>query len=138
MSDWIGLGVIVLVLAGAAFGLSRLGAPPREVSPEEFERRVQDARGTMKSAAFGGMYALQKLMNPRGAEAVEAQRDLRAGYYDESERAGEGGDDEGDDHEGDDNGGVAGARAEEGRDASARGDVSKPSAGEGVKEGEDA
>lgn len=91
MGDWIGLAVIVVVLLGAVFGLSRLGRPPEQLSPEEFERRVQEARGTTRAGAFAGIHALQKLLNPRAAEAVEAQRDLRAGYYDEKEQGGEGG-----------------------------------------------
>jgi hypothetical protein len=90
IGDWIGLGVILLVLAGALVGLARLGRPPERVSAEEFERRVQEARGTTRAGAFAGIHALQKLLNPRAAEAVEAQRDLRAGFYDEKEQGGEG------------------------------------------------
>jgi hypothetical protein len=88
--DWIGLALIVLALVGALLGLSRLGRPPERLSAEEFERRVQEARGTTRASALAGMHALQKLLNPRAAEAVEAQRDLRAGYYDEKEQGGEG------------------------------------------------
>jgi Skp family chaperone for outer membrane proteins len=96
MSDWIGLGLILLILFGAVVGLARLGKAPEPISPEEFERRVQEARGTTRAGAAAGLYALQKLMNPRAAEAVEVQRDLSAGYYDEAEQSGEGGlDDEG-------------------------------------------
>jgi hypothetical protein len=89
MSDWIGLGVIVLILIGAFIGLARLGAPPEEITPEEFERRVEEARGTMRAGAFSGMYALQKLMNPRAAEAVETLRDLKAGHYDVKQQQGD-------------------------------------------------
>ena len=90
MGDWVGLGIFVLILVGAFFGLVRLGAPPKELTQEEFEQRVQEARGTMRAGAFSGMYALQKLMNPRAAEAVEVLRDLKAGQYDVKQEQGEG------------------------------------------------
>ena len=90
MGDWIGLGIIVLLALGAFFGLARLGAPPEPMTPEEFERRVQESRGWMSAGPAAGMHALQKLMNPKAAEAVEAIKDLEAGYYDEHEQAGEG------------------------------------------------
>lgn len=90
MSDWIGLGIIALVVLGAFFGLARLGAAPEELTPEEFERRVQEARGTTRAGAFAGMHALQKLLNPKAAEAVEVLRDMKAGHYDEQQQKGEG------------------------------------------------
>ena len=90
MGDWIGLGVFVLLLVGAFFGLARLGRTPEPLTQEEFERRVHESRGTMTAGAAAGMHALQKLMNPKAAEAVEVLKDLEAGYYDESEQAGEG------------------------------------------------
>lgn len=92
MSDWIGLAVMVLVLAGGLFGLSRLGAPPERISHEEFERRVKEGRGTMTTGAFAGMHALQKLLNPKAAEAVEVEKDLKAGYYADQQETGAGGD----------------------------------------------
>ena len=81
MGDWIGLGVIVLVLAGSLWGLSHLGKTREPMSEEEFERRAAESRGTMSAGAAGLMYALQKLMNPKAAEAVEVQKDLKAGFY---------------------------------------------------------
>jgi hypothetical protein len=48
----------------------------------------------MSAGAFAGMQALQKLMNPKAAEAVEVQRDLKAGYYDDQQEVGEGDDPE--------------------------------------------
>jgi hypothetical protein len=88
MSDWIGLGVFALILVVAFLGLARLGTPPPEISGEEFERRVEEAKGTTGAAA--ALYSLQKLMNPKAAEAIEILQDLKAGYYDETEQAGEG------------------------------------------------
>ena len=97
MGDWIGLGVIVLVLAGCLWGLSHLGKTREPMSEEEFERRAAESRGTMSAGVVGLMYALQKLMNPKAAEAVEVQKDLRAGFYNtEHGESGEGGEGEDD------------------------------------------
>ncbi|HWS55913.1 MAG TPA: hypothetical protein VN228_17370 [Pyrinomonadaceae bacterium] len=83
MGDWIGLGIFVLVIAGAVAGLSFLGKARPPMTDEEFERRAAEARGTMSAGVAGVMYSLQKLTNPRAAEAVEVQKDLRAGFYDD-------------------------------------------------------
>ncbi|HEX6626204.1 MAG TPA: hypothetical protein VF064_20980 [Pyrinomonadaceae bacterium] len=100
MGDWIGLGVIMLVLAGSLWGLSYLGKTREPMSEEEFERRAAEARGTMSAGVVGLMYALQKLMNPKAAEAVEVQKDLKAGCY--NAEYGESGDDlDGDERVGD-------------------------------------
>ena len=90
MSDWIGLGIIVLVVVGALVGLSHLGKKPKPLSKEEYERRIADGRGLASASAFSGLYALNKLLNPKAVEAVEVQRDLKAGYYDDQEEEGEG------------------------------------------------
>ena len=90
MSDWLGLLLIVLIIVGGFFGLARLGAPPEQMTQDEFERRVQEGRGAMSAGVMAGMHALQKLMNPKAAEAVEVQKDLRAGYYDDQQKLGDG------------------------------------------------
>src|ERR671931_1514073 len=90
MGDWIGLGFIVLLVIGALFGLSYLGKPRKPLSKEEYERRVRDARGTMRAGAFAGLNALEKLINPKAAKAIEAQQDLKAGFYNDEEKKGEG------------------------------------------------
>jgi Ni,Fe-hydrogenase I large subunit len=86
MSDWIGLGIIVLVLAGALVGLSQLGKPAKALSQEEYERRVSESRGYMSAGVMAGLYALQKLLNPKAVEAIEVQRDLKAGFYNDEEK----------------------------------------------------
>ncbi len=92
MGDWIGLGLFVFVLLCGFLGLARLGAPPEPMTREEFERRAAEGRGWMSAGAMAGMHALQKLINPKAAEAVEVQRDLEAGFYNESfGQGGEGG-----------------------------------------------
>jgi hypothetical protein len=90
MSDWIGLGIIVLVLFGALFGLSQLGKPRKPISKEEYERRVAEGRGSMSTGVVASMTALQKIFNPKAVEAIEVQKDLKAGFYNDEEKTGEG------------------------------------------------
>lgn len=90
MSDWIGLGIIVLVVVGALVGLSQLGKTRKPLTAEEYERRVAEAKGTARGVAVAGLGALDKFVNPKAAQAIEVQQDLRAGYYDDQEEEGEG------------------------------------------------
>jgi hypothetical protein len=90
MNDWIGLGIIVLVVVGALVGLSRLGKKPKPMTAEEYERRVAEAKGAARGVAVAGLGALDKFVNPKAAQAIEVQRDLKAGYYDDQEEEGEG------------------------------------------------
>ena len=90
MGDWIGLAFIVLLVLGALYGLSHLGKPAKPLTKEEYERRVRDARGTMRAGAFAGLNALEKLINPKAAKAIEVQKDLKAGFYNDEEKKGEG------------------------------------------------
>ena len=93
MGDWIGLAIIALVLVGALVGMSYLGRKPRRMTVEEYEQRVAEAKGTTRGAAVAGLYAMQKLLNPKAVEAVEVQRDLKAGFYNDAEKRGDGDDD---------------------------------------------
>ena len=90
MGDWIGLGIIVLVAVGALVGLSHLGKKRKPLTEDEYEQRVAEAKGTTRAAALAGMNALNRMVNPKAVEAVERQRDLQAGYYDDQEKKGEG------------------------------------------------
>src|SRR5438128_203479 len=90
MGDWIGLAFIVLLVVGAVVGLSYLGRKPKALTAEEYERRVAEAKGTTRGAALAGMGALDKFINPKAAKAVEVQQDLKAGYYNDEEKEGEG------------------------------------------------
>ena len=88
MGDWIGLAVLVGLVVAGLLGLSHLSRPPWRLTEDEFERRVKESQGgTMTAGAAAALHALQKLMNPKAAEAVEVQKDLRAGYYDDGEEA---------------------------------------------------
>jgi hypothetical protein len=86
MGDWIGLGIILLVVAGALVGLSYLGKPAKPLSEEEYERRAREGPGVLSAGVMG----LQKILDPGTAKAVAAQQDLKAGYYNDEEKEGEG------------------------------------------------
>ena len=89
MSDWIGLAFIVLLVVGAIVASAILGKPRKRISVEEFQRRVRE--GQRSQAA---VFALQQLMQPKAAEAVAVQQDLRHGYYNKKRIPGEGDDEE--------------------------------------------
>lgn len=84
MSDWIGLGVIVLLLVGAFVGLSMLGKP-YEVTPEEFEKRAREAPGLLSA----GLSGLQKFLDPAAGKAAEVQEDFKQGYLDGEQESGD-------------------------------------------------
>ena len=90
MADWIGLGIFVLVVGGALAGLSHLGRGRKPLTAEEYERRVAEAKGAARGVAVAGLGALDKFVNPKAAQAIEVQQDLKAGYYDDREEGGEG------------------------------------------------
>ena len=86
MGDWIGLGFIVLVVVGVLFGLSHLGKPAKPLSKEEYERRVREGTGALSAGVMG----LQQFLDPGTEKAVAARQDLKAGYYNDEEKKGEG------------------------------------------------
>ena len=79
------------VVVGALVGMSYLGRKPKPMTVDEYEKKVAEARGTTRAAALAGMNALNKMVNPKAVEAVEKQKDLQAGYYNDEEKKGEGG-----------------------------------------------
>jgi hypothetical protein len=84
MNDWIGLGVIAIVILLGIFGLSRL-SKPYDVSTEEFERRAQEGPGLLGA----GLVGIQKALDPAMQKAVEVQEDLRAGRFDGEQESGD-------------------------------------------------
>ncbi|HEX8160570.1 MAG TPA: hypothetical protein VF538_01625 [Pyrinomonadaceae bacterium] len=88
MSDWIGLGVFLLVVVLALVASAQLGKPRKKISVEEFEERA-------RSGAFtrAGLFALQEVLNPQAAKSVEVLQDLKSGYYNKKKLPGEGDDD---------------------------------------------
>ena len=87
MSDWLGLAFILLLVVVGLVASARLGAPRKQISQEEFERRVRDGQRT-QAAVFG----LQQLLHPKAAKALAVQQDFKHGYYRKKRTAGEGDD----------------------------------------------
>ena len=84
MSDWIGLGIIVLLVIGGLAALSQLGKP-YTVSTDEFERRAQEGPGLLGA----GLVGLQKALDPAVERGVEAQEDLKRGRYNSEDESGD-------------------------------------------------
>ena len=84
MNDWIGLGIIVFLVACGLFGLSQLGKP-YDVSTEEFERRAQEGPGLLGA----GLVSLQKALDPSKEKAVEVLEDLKQGRYNKEDESGD-------------------------------------------------
>ena len=82
-SDWIGLGIIALLIIAALFGLNQLTKPYSVHTEEEFQKRRQQSPGLLNSAAMG----LQAVLDPSAKKAQEVQQDLRRGIYDDKEEA---------------------------------------------------
>ena len=79
-TDWIGIGVIVLVIVGGLLLLNQVTKPYDVKNEEEFEKRRKE--GGLLSA---GMMGLQQILDPSAKKAVEVQQDLRRGIYDDEE-----------------------------------------------------
>ncbi len=84
MTDWIGLGLIVLLVIGAVVGLSMLGRP-YEVSQEEFDKRAHEAQGLSSAAVLG----IQKFLEPALQKAIIVQEDFKQGYLDGEQESGD-------------------------------------------------
>ena len=84
MNDWIGLGIIAIVVLLGIFCLSQLSRP-YDVSTEEFERRAQEGPGLLGA----GLVGIQKALDPAMQKAVEVQEDLRQGRFDGEQESGD-------------------------------------------------
>ena len=77
--DWIGLGIIALVILGGLLMLNQITKPYDVKDEEEFQRRRREGgRAT-------GLMGLQGILDPAAKKAVEVQQDLRRGIYDDEE-----------------------------------------------------
>ena len=85
MSDWIGLGIVILILVGGFCGLSMLGKP-YDATPEEFEKRATEGAGLLSA----GLTGIQKLLDPAAEKAAAVVEDFRQGYLDGEQESGEG------------------------------------------------
>jgi len=82
-ADWIGIGVIVLVIVGGLLLLNQVTKPYDVKNEEEFEKRRKEGTGLLTA----GMMGLQQILDPGARKAVEVQQDLRRGIYDDKEEA---------------------------------------------------
>ncbi len=80
-SDWIGLGVIALVIVGALLLLGQITKPYNVKTEEEFQKRKE------LGARTAGLMGLQQILDPAVKKSVEVQQDLRRGIYDDREEA---------------------------------------------------
>ena len=80
-SDWIGIGVILLLIIAALFGLSQISKPYDVKTEEEFQKRKE------LGARTAGVMGLQQIIDPGAKKSVEVQQDLRRGVYDDKEEA---------------------------------------------------
>jgi hypothetical protein len=82
-TDWIGLGVIAILIVGGLLLLNQITKPYDVHDEEEFEKRRKQSAGMM----VAGMKGLQQMLDPSAKKAVEVQQDLRRGIYDDKEEA---------------------------------------------------
>jgi hypothetical protein len=85
MSDWLGLGFILLIVCG---GLYLLARPAKAVTQEEFEKRAAEAPSLLSAGVMG----LQKILDPAVEKAAAVQEDFRQGYLDGEQESGDGND----------------------------------------------
>jgi len=79
VSDWIGIGIVALVIAGGLLLLNQITKPYDVKDEEEFQRRRREGgRAT-------GLMGLQQILDPAAKKSVEVQQDLRRGIYDDEE-----------------------------------------------------
>ncbi len=86
MSDWIGIAFLVLLLAGAYFGVRAL-ANPKPRTSDDFERSAAE-NTTMLGAS---MNALNEMMNPAAAKSRETIEQMKDGRYQKKKREGKAG-----------------------------------------------
>ena len=79
-SEWIGIGIIALVIVGGLLLLNQITKPYDVKDEEEFQQRRKE--GGLLSA---GMVGLQQILDPAAKKSVEVQQDLRRGIYDDEE-----------------------------------------------------
>jgi hypothetical protein len=81
--DWIGIGIIALVIVGGLLLLNQITKPYDVKDEDEFERRRKEGAGVMTA----GLTGLQQILDPAVKKAAEVQQDLRRGIYDDEEEA---------------------------------------------------
>ena len=79
--DWIGVGIVVLVIVGGLLLLNQITKPYDVKTEDEFEKRRKEQAGMMRAGIMG----LQQFLDPGAKKAVEVQQDLSRGLYDDEE-----------------------------------------------------
>jgi hypothetical protein len=82
MTDWIGLGFILLIVFGGLYLLTR---PAKPVTQEEHEKRAAETTGFLSAGVMG----LQKILDPAVEKAAAVQEDFRQGYLDGEQESGD-------------------------------------------------
>ncbi|HEV7843848.1 MAG TPA: hypothetical protein VGO69_09125 [Pyrinomonadaceae bacterium] len=85
MNDWIGLGLIILLVCGGFYALMRANEPRPPLTEEEFQKRAHESRGL----AGAGMSALQQVLDPATERAEAVIQDMRQGYLDGEQESGD-------------------------------------------------
>ena len=86
MTDWLGLGFIIVLIAGALFGLRAL-SKERVSTSDEFERRASEEKTMLGSA----VNALQDFTDPANIRAKEVIEQMKDGTYRKKKREGKAG-----------------------------------------------
>lgn len=76
MQDWIGAAFILILVAGALFGLRSLGRP-RKSTEADFEKRASESASLLGA----GVSALQGILDPADKKARESVREQEEGVY---------------------------------------------------------
>jgi hypothetical protein len=78
-NDWIGLGIIALVILGGLVLLNHITKPYDVKDEEEFQRRRREGgRAT-------GLMGLQGILDPAAKKSIEVRQDVSRGIYDDKE-----------------------------------------------------
>jgi hypothetical protein len=85
MNDWIGLGIILLIVVGGLYALVRANEPRRPLTEEEFQKRA----GESASFLSAGVSGLQGILDPSAKRAQAVVEDMRQGYYDGEQESGD-------------------------------------------------
>ena len=88
MNDWIGLGIILVIVFGGLYALVRANEPRKPLTEEEFQKRAHESASMMGA----GMNALQQMLNPSVKKAEAVIQDMRQGFYDGEQESGDGND----------------------------------------------
>jgi hypothetical protein len=83
MNDWLGLSILLLFAFGAWFGLRAL-SKPRQLTEQDFEKRVNKGRSLVNA----GMMELNKFLNPQAAKSIEVIQNLKNGRYNKKRQSG--------------------------------------------------